>query len=256
MLRRHQTVREGRSSLPVAAAAALAALLLPLAACSNSGGNLAAVVSSSPTSAKARAGAPTSSQAAAGGATTGAPAPAGATTATAAAAGPAPADAPSILATAVQGLLAGYQVDSAVATDSLILTNMTGRVVGPTSLLAVTSGSATVEYLQVPPQVWVREPGGDWKAADTASIPRDALAPLSAPNALSFVAADGDGQHLHATYDGAALGMAEDPTVEADLVVGPDGAITVRYGATAQGKPLAVLTRLAPSDPTPIGAPA
>jgi hypothetical protein len=240
----------------MAAAAALAALLLPLTACSgSSGGNLTTVVSSGAPTTAGKVPAASSSTPTVAGATTAAPA---ATTAAPAAApaGPAPADAPTILAKAVEGLRAGYQVDSAVAAENLILTNLTGRVVGPSSLLSVTSGSATVEYLQVPPQVWVREPGGDWKAADTESTPKDTLAPLSAPTALAFESADTDGQHLKATYDGPSLGMAENPTVDAELVVGPDGAITVRYAATAQGKPLNVLTRLAPSDPTPIVAPA
>ncbi len=252
---RLKTACGGRSSLPMAAAAALAALLLPLTACSGSGGNLSTVVSSGAPTTSAKVSASAAAPGTSGATTAGAPA---ATTAApgAAVAGPAPADAPGILAKAVEGLRAGYQVDSAVAAENLILTNMTGRVVGPSSLLSVTSGSATVEYLQVPPQVWVREPGGDWKAADTQSTPKDTLAPLAAPTALAFESADGDGQHLKATYDGPSLGMADNPTVDADLVVGPDGAITVRYAATAQGKPLNVLTRLAPSDPTPIVAPA
>lgn len=252
MSRRHSTACEGRPLLPRAAAAALAALLLPLAACSG-GGSTSTVDSIETPSTQAGTAAP-SSTAAAGG-TTAAPAPTAAAATTAPAAGPVAPDAPTILATAVESLRAGYQVDSAVAAENLILTNMTGRVVGPASLLTVASGTATIEYLQVPPQVWVREPGGDWKSADDKSVPKDTLTPLSVPTALTFTGADEAGQHLKATYDGASLGMTENPTVEAELTVGPDGALTVKYGATAQGKPILVLTRLAPGDPTPILAP-
>lgn len=123
MSRRHSTACEGRPLLPRAAAAALAALILPLAACSGGGSSSSTVDSIQTPSTQAGAAAPASTAAA--GATTAASAATSAAAAatTAAAAGPAAPDAPAILGTAVESLRAGYQVESAVAAENLILTD-------------------------------------------------------------------------------------------------------------------------------------
>ena len=243
-----------RSPFGAAAAVALA-LLLP--ACASSGAAKATVVSTaggSTTSAAAAAAAATTKPTAATKATTKATTPATTAAATTAPIGPVAPDPTAVLAKAVDGLRPGYDVDSNVAAAGRT-TNMAGRVIGTNSLFTLTSGDAVVEYLLVPPQTWVREPGGAWNQANTEAAPREALGPLAAPKALAFVTAGADGQHLHATYDGAALG-SETPAVEADMVVEPNGGLTVTYAVTTQGKALAVVTRLAPAaDTTPIEPP-
>ncbi len=230
-------------------AAAVAALVLILGACSGSGGRDASLVATSDgsttladkqaTTAK-KAPAPATPTAAVG---TTATVPTGPTI-----------DAPALLAKAVETLRVGYDVDTNVTAGDRS-TNVAGRVVGVNSLFTLTSGGASVEYLQVPPQVWVRDPGGEWNEATSEAAPKEALTTLSAPATVAFVKAGGDGQHLRVSYPGAALG-SESATVDADMVLEPNGGITVSYAAVTQGKTVAVVTRMAPTaDVTPIAPP-
>ena len=248
-----------RSPLGVAAVAALALCLgLGLAACASSGDHSATVVATAGKSTVAASVAPTATATATTkpAARTVAPTTAaGAAPSTAPQMGPAAPDAAGMLAKAVEALRPGYDVDSNVTTGDRA-TNVAGRVVGTNSQFTLTNGGAVVEYLRVPPQTWVRDPGGDWTESSAEAAPREALTPLASPKALEFVSAGGDGQHLKATYDGASLG-SETPTVDATMVVEPNGGLTVTYAATTQGKVLSVTTRLAPAaDTTPIAAPA
>lgn len=230
-------------------AAAVAALTLILAGCSGSGGSDAALVATSDgaaTTAVTAATAPTT-VAPSTAAPTVAPGPPAPTTA--------PVDAPALLAGAVERLRAGYDVDTNVTAGDRS-TNLAGRVVGVNSLFTLTSGSASLEYLQVPPQVWVREPGGDWNEANSESAPKESLGTIAAPAAVTFVSAAADGQRLKVSYPGAALG-SESPTVDADLVLEPNGGLTMTYAVVTQGKTVTVVTRMAPAaDVTPIGPPA
>lgn len=246
------SIRPRRSPFGVAA---VAALTVTLAACSSSSGRSSTVVSASSSASSAAATSaasttvttakPSSSSAAA---STAAPAPT-----TAAVAGPAPVDPAALLARAVATLRNGYDVDTNVSAGAQT-TNVAGRVVGPNSQFTLTSGDATVEYLQIPPQTWVREPGDAWTQATNEAAPREALTSLAAPTKLAFMGAAADGQHLKLSYDGATLG-SETP-VDAEMVLEPNGGMTVTYAATTQGKALAVITRLAPTaNPTPITPP-
>ena len=244
------SIRPRRSPFGVAA---VAALTIALAACSSSSGRSSTVVSTSSSASSATSVAPTTATTAKP--TSSATAPTTATPAptTAAVAGPAPVDPAALLAKAVATLRNGYDVDTNVSAGAQT-TNVAGRVVGPNSQFTLTSGDATIEYLQIPPQTWVREPDADWKQATNEAAPREALTSLAAPTKLAFIGVAADGQHLKLSYDGATLG-SETP-VDAEMVLEPNGGMTVTYAATTQGKALVVITRLAPtSNPTPITAP-
>lgn len=234
---------------PPFGAAAAAALALTITSCSGSDGGATVVTSGAPapaTAAPSTAAATTApaTSAAATTAATAAPAPAGPTV-----------DAAALLRGTVDSLRPGYDVDTNVTAGDRV-TNVAGRVIGANSLFTLSSGGAAVEYLQVPPQVWVREPGGEWTEASSESAPTESLGPLAAPASIAFVRAAPEGQYLRVTYPGAALG-SESTTVEAEMVLETRGGLTVTYAAITQGKPVTVVTRLAPAgDPTPIGPPA
>lgn len=231
-------------------AAAVAALVLTVSACAGSEGGDATVVTTAERPDATVAAAPATT--AVTPSTSAAPAATAAPT-TVAPAGPV-VDAAAVLAQAVATLRAGYDVDTNVTAGDRS-TNVAGRVVGVNSLFTLTSGGAAVEYLQVPPQVWVREPGTEWNEANSEAAPRDSLGPLAAPTTVTFVRGGEDGQHLRLSYAGAALG-SETPTVDADVVIEARGGMTFTYAAVTQGKPVTVVTRLAPTaDATPITAP-
>jgi hypothetical protein len=222
--------------------------VLTVSACAGSDGGDATVITTAERPTATVAAAPATTAAATSVASVATPAPT-----TAAPVGPT-VDAAAVLAQAVATLRAGYDVDTNVTAGDRT-TNVAGRVVGVNSLFTLTSGGAAVEYLQVPPQVWVREPGTEWNEANSEAAPRDSLGPLAAPATVTFVKSAEDGQHLRLSYPGASLG-SETPTVDADVVVEARGGMTFTYAAVTQGKPVTVVTRLAPTaDATPITAP-
>lgn len=228
-------------------AAAVAALALVLAGCSGSSGDDATLVTtaqgSTPTTTVATTKATAAASTVAPTVTQG---PAAPTTVAV--------DAPALLAGAIEKLRAGYDVDTNVAAGDRT-TNLAGRVVGVNSLFTLTSGDASLEYLQVPPQVWVREPGGDWNEATSESAPKESLATIAAPSTVTFVAAAAAGPQLKVSYPGAALG-SESATVDADVVLEANGGLTMTYAVVTQGKTVNVVTRMAPAaDVTPIAPP-
>jgi len=164
-------------------------------------------------------------------------------------------DAVAILKTALDALRPAYDLTETVTVNGKVAITVMGRIVGPGSLLTLTSSGASVEYLEVPPKSWSREPGGSWaEMTDPVPVkaPLDLLAQASALTVTSQAAGE---THLHATYDPAVFTTKD--VIQAELVVGANGLLTASYPTMVADKPGSVDARLTPSgDPTPIAPPA
>ena len=164
-------------------------------------------------------------------------------------------DAAATLKAALDALRPAYDVVETVTVNGKVAFSITGRVVGSGSVLTLTSGGASIEYLEVPPKSWSREQGGSW-AEMTAPVP--VKVPLDLFGQASALAVSGQqaGEtHLHATYDPALFGLKDNP-IQADIVLGANGVLTAAYPTVVADKPGTVDARLSPSaDQTPIASP-
>ena len=244
LMRSSTTVRRRWSDLRVGPVAAL--LVLATAGCA----------AASPTvSDAARVTAPTT---VAPGtiARTAAPAPAPAPAASTGA--PAPrADAAKAFHQAMDALRPGYDLTTDVTLGDQVITRLTGRVIGQSSALALTTNGATVEYLEIPPLAWAREPGGQWAELDQPAPVQDPFEKMGNPTAIAEGADAADGRHVKATYDARSLGAAPDGTVEADVLLAAAGKVVVTYPSSVGGKQIIVRATLAPTaDASPISPPA
>ena len=238
------TARRRRFDLRVGPAAAFVVLAAAVAGCAASGPTV---------SDAARITAPT----------TRAPATAVATTAPplAPSAAPAPAapriDAATAFHQAIDALRPGYNLDTQVTLGDQVITKLSGRVIGQGSAFALTTNGATVEYLEIPPTAWAREPGGAWAELDQPAPVTDPFEKMGNPTAIADGPAGGAGRHVKATYDAVSLGAAPSGTVDADVVLGAGGTVTVTYPSSVGGKPITVKAVLAPAtDTTPFTPPA
>jgi hypothetical protein len=140
-----------------------------------------------------------------------------------------------------------------VEVDGKVVVSATGRSVGAASRLTVTTADRTVEYLQVPPQAWAREPGSAWVLLGTDQAPAAPLDVLSDPLTLEMAPSTEGRTTFEATYPAAALGLEGDP-VAVVITVG-DSTVTFRYELTTSGHRTSSTTTLRPSTADPIVAP-
>jgi hypothetical protein len=159
-----------------------------------------------------------------------------------------------VLAAALGPLDAASEFDSIVTVDAAVATSLTGRTVGTSSSLTVTTEGRTVDYLRVPPSAWAREPGQAWLVVDAAQTPTSPLAALAAPITVERVAGDG-ATTLKATYAAAVLGLEGGPVTVTITIVG--AAVTFQYVEKSAGHTVVSTTILRPaSDTSPIATPA
>ena len=77
-----------------------------------------------------------------------------------------------LLSAALDPLRAGSAFDTRIEVDGAVVLSASGRSVGGAIQTTVTTSGRTVEYVQVPPDTWAREPGASWVlvGSDPASI--------------------------------------------------------------------------------------
>jgi hypothetical protein len=159
-----------------------------------------------------------------------------------------------LLGAALEPLQKAASFETRVEVDGSVVVSASGRSVGAASRLTMTTADRTVEYLQVPPRAWAREPGAAWVLVDTGQAPAAPLDVLSNPLTLA-TATSADGRtSFAATYPAAALGLEGDPVAVAITVEGT--AVTFRYESTTSGHRTLSTTTLRPSTADPIVAPA
>jgi hypothetical protein len=158
-----------------------------------------------------------------------------------------------LLGAALDPLRTAAAFDTRVEVDGKVVVSATGRSVGAASRLTVTTADRTVEYLQVPPQAWAREPGSAWVLLGTDQAPAAPLDVLSDPLTLEMAPSTEGRTTFEATYPAAALGLEGDP-VAVVITVG-DSTVTFRYELTTSGHRTSSTTTLRPSTADPIVAP-
>lgn len=158
-----------------------------------------------------------------------------------------------ILSRALDPLLAAAAFETRVEVDGTEVVSATGRSVGNTSTTSVTTSGRTVDYVQIPPQTWAREPGAAWVLVSSDPASTAPLAVLSKPLTLAIAQGGGSGTSLDATYPAAALGLTGDP-VAVTITIDGTG-LTFRYQATTSGHTTSSTTTLRPSPADPIVAP-
>ncbi len=164
------------------------------------------------------------------------------------------APATALLGAALESLRTAAAFETRVEVDGTVVVSATGRSVGAASQLTVTTADRTVEYLQVPPRAWAREPGAAWVLLGTDQAPAAPLDVLSDPLTLATAPSTGGLASFAATYPAAALGLEGDPVAVTITVDG--SAVTFRYESTASGHRTASTTTLRPAAADPIVAPA
>jgi hypothetical protein len=158
-----------------------------------------------------------------------------------------------VLAAAIAPLRAASAFGNTVTVDGATVVTATGRSVGSSSMISVTTGKRTVEYIRIPPKAWAREAGGAWVLVVADSAPASPVDVLGAP---ATVTGDGTGVGavLEATYPATALGLTGDP-VKVTITIGST-AVRFSYTVTTSGKTTISTTTLRPSPADPISAPA
>jgi hypothetical protein len=159
-----------------------------------------------------------------------------------------------LLEAALKPLRTAAAFETRVEVDGTVVVSATGRSVGAASRLTVTTADRTVEYLQVPPRAWAREPGAAWVLLGTGQAPAAPLDVLSNPLTLATAPSTEGRTSFAATYPAAALGLEGDPVAVAITVDG--SAVTFRYESTTSGHRTLSTTTLRPSTADPIVAPA
>jgi len=159
-------------------------------------------------------------------------------------------DAATAFHSAMDALRPGYELNTDVTLGDQVITRLTGRVVGQGSALALTTNGATVEYLEIPPTAWAREPGGQWAELDQPAPVQDPFEKMGNPTTVVDGTDGPDGRHVKATYDAKSLGAAPDGTVDADVLLAAGGKIVVTYPSSVGGKPIVVKATLAPAADT------
>lgn len=164
--------------------------------------------------------------------------------------GPDPA---SILAKALVPLQAASAFETVVEVGGTTIVNAKGRSVGDSNRLTVTTGGKAVEYIEIPPKAWAREPKGKWVLVAADQAPGSPLDALANPLGVTEGASGASGSLL-ATYPAAALGLEGEPlTVQITI----DGTtVTFRYTASTEGHDTSSTTTIRPAKPDPITAPA
>lgn len=159
-----------------------------------------------------------------------------------------------MLTAALAPLRAAATFETRIEIDGKVVVSASGRSVGASSTTSVTTSDRTVDYVQVPPGTWAREPGAGWVlvASDPAAIvPLDAL---SRPLTVTLASSDGGTTALAATYPAAALGLTGDP-VAVTITIDGTG-VAFRYETTGTGHTTSSTTTLRPAPADPIVAPA
>lgn len=167
------------------------------------------------------------------------------------AASAAPAD---LLAAALKPLLVAAAFETRVEIDGSLVLSATGRSVGPASTSGVTTAGRTIDYVQVPPHAWARDPGGSWLLVGSDAAPAAPLEVLSKPLTLAPAQAGTGRTSLDATYPAAALGLTGDP-VAVTITLDAAG-VTFSYQATQSGHKTISTTTLRPGSADPIVPPA
>jgi hypothetical protein len=158
------------------------------------------------------------------------------------------------LATALAPLRAASAFETRVDLGGATVVSVKGRTVGDASRLTVVNDGKAVEYIEVPPKAWAREPKGKWVLVAAEQAPASPLDALAKP--LDVIAdADHPGPGaLVATYPAAALGLEGAPLTVQITIAGRT--VTFRYTATTEGHETSSTTTIGPGSAEPITAPA
>ncbi len=157
------------------------------------------------------------------------------------------------LSTALAPLRTAAAFEIRVEIDGNLVVAATGRSVGPASTSSVTTSGRTVDYVQIPPQTWAREPGASWVLLGSDAAPAAPLDVLAKPLTLGASPADAAGTSLDATYPAAALGLTGDP-VAVTITIDASG-LTFTYRATQSGHTTTSTTTLHAGSSDPIVPP-
>ena len=131
------------------------------------------------------------------------------------------------LAAALKPLHIAATFDTIVEVDGATVVSATGRSVGTSSTIKVTTSGRTVEYVRIPPRGWARESGASWVLLGSNPTPAAPLDVLSKPLTLAAGQAGAGSATFDATYPAAALGLTGDP-VAVTITVDASG-VTFRY---------------------------
>ncbi len=219
---------------------------------------------------------------------------AGPSGAPAAAGAPDGADAAVLLAEALAPLEQAASITSSVTVDGAVAARTSGRSVGSSLSLRVTSGGTSIDYVELPHKAWARQEGESWVLVGTSEAPQNPLAvladpstvvlagpasqppgapaaPSDPPKAGTSASPGGAGAspggagappaaaeppvYLQATYPAGALGLRGEPITVTITIAGP--VVTFTYAADTDGHRTVSATILKPGRTTPaIVAPA
>lgn len=161
-----------------------------------------------------------------------------------------------VLQTALAQLAAGYHFTSNFVVNGSQVLTADGDRIGDASRFTVSTNGAVVNYITTPAGSWAQPDGGDWDQIDDAAPVSDPVAALLAPAAIGVLSDDGTSMRLRVTVSAVTLGVAQEGTVDVDVVI-TNGAITeIGYSTTVDGSVGSVATTVGPVvDPTPIVVP-
>jgi hypothetical protein len=159
-----------------------------------------------------------------------------------------------VLAEALAPLRAASAFETTVEVGGTTVVSAKGRTVGDASRLTLTTSGKAVEYIEIPPKAWAREPKGKWVLVAAEQAPGSPLDALAEPLKVTVGTASDGPASLLATYPAAALGLEGEPltvriTIDATTV-------TFRYEAATEGHDTSSTTTIRPAKADPITAPA
>ncbi len=149
-------------------------------------------------------------------------------------------DAGSLLTEAIAAVGTRYEFDSSVDLTGGTLTLVAGRIYDDSSAFLITTVGSELEYVITPQGRWVREPDDQWVVLQEGAPVADPLSPLANPTAIEVLAADDTTVTLAATYAGETLGFPEANQVSVELVIAGSRLISLRY-QTAVGQDIATV---------------
>jgi hypothetical protein len=166
------------------------------------------------------------------------------------------ASASSRLATAFDGLAAGYTFDTTVSIGGKAATHASGRSIGGASDFVVESEGASITYRTIPPRSWVKQPGKAWVAVDSGVPDGDPLDALRSPATVVIDSDSPDGVRLRASYPAAAFGLTSSEPVTVTLILRAGGSVGAIYTVSTSAGPATSETTLTPATGQgPIAAP-
>ena len=182
-----------------------------------------------------------------------------AATATAAEVGPAepqtptaPIDGQKLLANALASFASGYDFIGTVTINSEQATVIAGRWFDGSSQVSIRSGSGEVEYITTADGQWARLPGSEWEELDGLPQSENPLAALSSPTSLEVSSSNTNTVRLSASYPAAELGLVGDP-IDVILVIEDGLLVRASYDIEIDGNTGGSVTEFAKlGDTTPI----